>query len=227
VTPRAGAATPAHPDPGAARKVFTVMRTITSTSLVAATLLFSCCGPEGAAQADPKPLASAPAAEAKAPADEIAPAVPPGAASSGAAQKMTYNKLNDQETYVLLNKGTERAGTGEYTDLKDEGLYICRQCNAPLYRSADKFHSGCGWPSFDDEIADAIERHEDVSFGMVRTEIVCKNCKGHLGHVFFGERMTEKNTRHCVNSVSMRFVPAGGDAPPKIVLEGGPESGGD
>ena len=131
---------------------------------------------------------------------------------------MTYNELNDQEAYVLLRKGTERAGTGEYTDLKDDGLYICRQCNAPLYRSADKFHSGCGWPSFDDEIEGAVERHEDVSFGMVRTEIVCKNCKGHLGHVFFGERMTDKNTRHCVNSLSMRFVPAGAEAPKKIVL---------
>ena len=131
---------------------------------------------------------------------------------------MSYNELNEKEAYVLLNKGTERAGTGEYTDLDDDGLYICRQCNAPLYRSGDKFHSGCGWPSFDDEIEGAIERHEDVSFGMVRTEIVCKNCKGHLGHVFHGERMTEKNTRHCVNSVSMRFVPAGQQAPAKIVL---------
>ena len=139
---------------------------------------------------------------------------------------MAYNQLNEKESYVLLQKGTERAGTGEYTDLKDDGLYICRQCNAPLYRSADKFHSGCGWPSFDDEIEGAVERHEDVSFGMVRTEIVCKNCKGHLGHVFHGERMTEKNTRHCVNSVSMRFVPAGQEPPATIVLPSGSDANG-
>lgn len=153
-------------------------------------------------------------------ADPTAAAAKVAGASTTAPAKpaMSYNELNEKEAYVLLSKGTERAGTGEYTDLDDDGLYICRQCNAPLYRSGDKFHSGCGWPSFDDEIEGAIERHEDVSFGMVRTEIVCKNCKGHLGHVFHGERMTEKNTRHCVNSVSMRFVPAGQQAPAKIVL---------
>lgn len=130
----------------------------------------------------------------------------------------SYNPLTEFEADVILHKGTERAGTGEYTDLEAAGTYVCRQCNAPLYESKSKFHSGCGWPSFDDEIAGAVQRHDDTSHGMVRTEITCANCGGHLGHVFFGERMTQKNTRHCVNSVSMRFVPAGKPLPEKIVL---------
>ena len=133
-------------------------------------------------------------------------------------QPMTYNKLNKEEAYVIQQKGTERAGVGEYTDLEADGTYICRQCNAELYRSKDKFHSGCGWPSFDDEIEGAVERHEDNTLGMSRTEIVCSNCKGHLGHVFHGEGMTAKNTRHCVNSISMRFIKAGVKPPAKIVL---------
>jgi len=139
-----------------------------------------------------------------------------GPASVPAAMT-NYNPLNPFESDVMLRKGTERAFIGEFTDHEADGTYICRQCNAPLYRSDDKFHSGCGWPSFDDEILGAIERHRDVSHGMVRVEIVCANCKGHLGHVFEGERMTTKNTRHCVNSVSMRFVPAGTQPPAKIV----------
>lgn len=118
-----------------------------------------------------------------------------------------WNELTPEEEYVIAQKGTERAFTGEYYKHKSKGMYICRRCNAPLYRSSDKFDSGCGWPSFDDEIAGAITRHEDISLGMRRVEICCANCDGHLGHVFDGERFTEKNTRHCVNSLSIRFVP--------------------
>jgi peptide-methionine (R)-S-oxide reductase len=133
---------------------------------------------------------------------------------------MSYNKLTAEEAYVIQQKGTERPNVGEYTDHEADGIYICRQCNAQLYRSKDKFHSGCGWPSFDDEIEGAVERREDSSLGMARVEIVCSNCDGHLGHVFTGERMTEKNTRHCVNSISMRFFKAGEKPPAMIVIRG-------
>ncbi len=116
-----------------------------------------------------------------------------------------HNTLTDEERYVIEGKGTERPFTGEYDDFYEAGAYICRRCNAELYRSESKFDAHCGWPAFDDEVAGAVKRLPDPD-GQ-RIEIECANCGGHLGHVFLGERQTAKNTRHCVNSLSMKFIP--------------------
>lgn len=120
-------------------------------------------------------------------------------------EELPYNDLSKEESAVILKKGTERPFTGKFTDHRKKGTYICRQCGSALYHSDYKFRSDCGWPSFDDEITGAVNRFPD-SDG-IRTEIVCAFCGAHLGHVFAGEQLTSKNLRHCVNSISLDFVP--------------------
>jgi len=116
---------------------------------------------------------------------------------------MDFNKLTDEEKSVIEQKGTERPFSGKYNDFYKEGTFLCRKCNSPLYKSESKFSSGCGWPSFDDNLENAVKRVADKDGR--RVEIVCANCGAHLGHVFEGEGFTSKNTRHCVNSVSLSF----------------------
>ncbi len=129
-----------------------------------------------------------------------------------------FNKLTREEADVIIRKGTEARERG-YTNSKVVGTYICKRCNAPLYNSTDKFESHCGWPSFDEEIKGSVKRQHDAD-GSGRVEIVCKNCDGHLGHVFEGERYTAKNTRHCVNSISMKLIPKDKELPKLIRADG-------
>jgi peptide-methionine (R)-S-oxide reductase len=124
------------------------------------------------------------------------------------------NTLTPEEEEVIVHKGTERPFSGEYDDFYKDGVFVCRRCNAPLFTSKSKFDAGCGWPAFDENYPDAVKRVMDED-GQ-RTEIRCANCDGHLGHVFEGEEMTEKNTRHCVNSLSIRFYPIDKELPPVL-----------
>lgn len=136
---------------------------------------------------------------------------------------MPYNKLTPQEEDILEGKGTEAPFSGEYDDFYEDGVYICRKCNVPLFSAQAKFDAGCGWPSFDENYPDAIKRIPDPDPDLIgadgfRTEIQCANCGAHLGHVFEGEHLTDKNTRHCVNSLSIKFIPKAQKLP-KVLSE--------
>jgi len=120
---------------------------------------------------------------------------------------MKYNKLTPEEERIIVNKDTEQPFSGKYNNFFQPGIYVCRRCENPLYTSEAKFKSGCGWPSFDDEIKESVKRIPDVDG--TRTEIVCAKCAGHLGHVFEGEKQAAKNIRHCVNSLSIKFIENG------------------
>jgi len=117
-----------------------------------------------------------------------------------------FKNLTSKERKIIVDKGTERPYTGKYNNHYKKGTYVCKACSNPLFKSNTKFDSKCGWPSFDKEIEGSVIKIPDYSLGMKRTEIVCSKCKGHLGHVFYGEKFTKENTRHCVNSMSLNFV---------------------
>ncbi len=136
-----------------------------------------------------------------------------------AKNQKTMPPLNDAEKQIIIAKGTERPFTGKYWNHFEQGAYLCRQCGSKLYRSGSKFRSDCGWPSFDDEIPAAVKRLTDADGR--RTEILCASCDGHLGHVFAGEQLTEKNIRHCVNSASLIFEPTVAKASAQAIFAGG------
>ena len=117
-----------------------------------------------------------------------------------------FKNLTSKERKIIVGKGTERPYTGKYNNHYKKGTYVCKACSNPLFKSNTKFDSKCGWPSFDKEIEGSVIKIPDYSLGMKRTEIICSKCKGHLGHVFYGERFTKENTRHCVNSISLNFI---------------------
>ena len=117
-----------------------------------------------------------------------------------------FKNLTSKERKIIVDKGTERPYTGKYNNHYKKGTYVCKACSNPLFKSNTKFDSKCGWPSFDKEIEGSVIKIPDYSLGMKRTEIICSKCKGHLGHVFYGERFTKENTRHCVNSISLNFI---------------------
>jgi len=127
---------------------------------------------------------------------------------------MNYNKLTPEQQRVIENKATEAPFIGEYDNFYEDGTFICRKCNAPLFSSKSKFDAGCGWPSFDENLPNAIKRIADPDG--IRTEIECTNCGAHLGHEFVGEGLTHKNTRECVNSLSIVFIPKGKEVPKTI-----------
>lgn len=129
---------------------------------------------------------------------------------------MGYNILTAEERKVIEDKGTEAPFTGEYDNFYEEGTFICKRCNSPLFSSKSKFDAGCGWPAFDEDYPKALKRKPDADG--IRTEILCSHCDAHLGHVFVGEKYTSKDTRHCVNSIAIKFVP-NGETLPKILNE--------
>jgi len=131
---------------------------------------------------------------------------------------MPYNNLTPEEKNVIEDKGTERPFTGEYDDFYEPGIFICRRCNAPLFSSKTKFDAGCGWPAFDENFPGAVKRIPDSNGS--RIEIRCASCDGHLGHVFTGENFTSTNERHCVNSLSIRFIKEGGKMPQVLTDQG-------